>query len=426
MNTTLCDSAAAMYHLTTDHQLNASCNYSTPPSNWTAGGGGQQLPTFTTAAKVRVVITCILCGVSAFCNLAVLWAAHSDGKRKSHVRVLIINLTVADLLVTFIVMPVDAVWNITVQWLAGDFACRLLMFLKLQAMYSCAFVTVVISLDRQSAILNPLAINKARKRNRVMLTVAWGMSVLLSVPQMFLFHNVTIVHPEDFTQCTTRGSFVRHWHETAYNMFTFFCLFLLPLVIMITCYTRIFCEISKRLRKDNLPSNEVHLRRSKNNIPRARMRTLKMSIVIVSSFIICWTPYYLLGLWYWFFPDDLEGKVSHSLTHILFIFGLVNACLDPVIYGLFTIHFRTGLRRYYRNATTASDLDNNTVITGSFVCAANSLQLKREVSPVSQERFMLCSDSHSREESTPSRSSFLTADNDAERDSHQFCSDSII
>lgn len=175
-----------------------------------------------------------------------------------------------------------------------------------------------------------------------------------------------------------------------------------------------------------VPSNEVHLRRSKNNIPRARMRTLKMSIVIVSSFIICWTPYYLLGLWYWFFPDDLEGKVSHSLTHILFIFGLVNACLDPVIYGLFTIHFRTGLRRYYRNATVASDLDNNTVITGSFTCAANSLQLKREVSPVSQERFMLCSDSRSREESTPSRSSFLTADNDAERDPQQNCSDSII
>uniref|UniRef100_A0A4W6FKE5 Type II GnRH receptor n=1 Tax=Lates calcarifer TaxID=8187 RepID=A0A4W6FKE5_LATCA len=400
MNATLCDSAVTMYHLTTDHQPNASCNCSSPPSTWTAGGDAPQLPTFSTAAKVRVIITFILCAVSAFCNLAVLWAAHSDGKRKSHVRVLIINLTVADLLVTFIVMPVDAVWNITVQWLAGDFACRLLMFLKLQAMYSCAFVTVVISLDRQSAILNPLAINEARKRNRIMLSVAWGMSVMLSVPQLFLFHNVTIIHPEDFTQCTTRGSFVTRWHETAYNMFTFSCLFLLPLVIMITCYTRIFCEISKRLRKDNLPSNEMHLRCSKNNIPRARMRTLKMSIVIVLSFIICWTPYYLLGLWYWFFPDDLEGKVSHSLTHILFIFGLVNACLDPVIYGLFTIHFRKGLRRRYCNAATASDQDNNTVITTSLSCAANSFPLKREVSPASQEEFMLCSYNHSKAEST--------------------------
>lgn len=146
-----------------------------------------QLPTFTAAAKARVVITWILCCVSAFCNLAVLWMANRDGKRKSHVRMLIVNLTVADLLVTFIVMPMDAVWNVTVQWLAGDFACRLLMFLKLQAMYSGAFVTVVISLDRQSAILNPLAISEARRRNRVMLAVAWGMSVVLSVPQVRVY-----------------------------------------------------------------------------------------------------------------------------------------------------------------------------------------------------------------------------------------------
>lgn len=76
-------------------------------------------------------------------------------------------------------------------------------------------------------------------------------------PQIFLFHNVTIIHPEDFTQCTTRGSFITHWHETAYNMFTFSCLFLLPLIIMITCYTRIFCEISKRLNKDNCEFKRV-------------------------------------------------------------------------------------------------------------------------------------------------------------------------
>lgn len=175
-----------------------------------------------------------------------------------------------------------------------------------------------------------------------------------------------------------------------------------------------------------VPSNEVHLRRSKNNIPRARMRTLKMSIVIVSSFIICWTPYYLLGLWYWFFPDDLEGKVSHSLTHILFIFGLVNACLDPVIYGLFTIHFRKGIRRYFCNAPRASEPDNNTVITGSFTCATTSVSLKREVSPVSQKRFNLCSQNNSKTVLTSPQSNFLPADNDAMRDPQQSSSESIV
>lgn len=163
-----------MHQQSSGAELNASCQLLQPAA---------PLPTFTTAAKVRVSITFLLCGLSALCNLAVLWAAGAQ-KRKSHVHVLIINLTVADLLVTFIVMPVDAVWNITVQWVAGELACRLLMFLKLQAMYSCAFVTVVISLDRQFAILNPLAVITARRRNKAMLAAAWTMSAMLSLPQV--------------------------------------------------------------------------------------------------------------------------------------------------------------------------------------------------------------------------------------------------
>ncbi|CAL8262090.1 unnamed protein product [Merluccius merluccius] len=194
---------------------------------------------------------------------------------------------------------------------------------------------------------------------------------------MFIFHNVTITVPENFTQCTTRGSFVQHWQETLYNMFTFACLFLLPLVIMIFCYARILVEISSRMGRGNLVSREVPLRRSHNNIPKARMRTLKMSIVIVTSFIVCWTPYYLLGLWYWLFPEEMEETVSHSLTHMLFIFGLFNACLDPITYGLFTIHFHHGLRRFYLNAaarTTSSD--NNRFVSKTTVCSA-ALHMRR-------------------------------------------------
>ncbi|XP_075711384.1 putative gonadotropin-releasing hormone II receptor [Rhinoderma darwinii] len=338
-----------------------------------------QLPTFSPAAKARVIITFVIFTLSGFCNLAALWAAaRTSRKKRSHVRILILNLTTADLLVTFIVMPLDAIWNITVQWHAGDIACRILMFLKLLSMYSCAFVTVVISVDRQSAILNPLAINDAKKKNKIMLSAAWLMSILLSLPQLFLFHTVTITEPQNFTQCTTRGSFQEHWQETTYNMVSFVCLFLLPLLIMISCYSRILLEISKRMSKGTLSSKEVYLRRSKNNIPKARMRTLKMSIVIVSSFIICWTPYYFLGLWYWFYPETMEDQVSQSLTHILFIFGLANACLDPITYGLFTIHFRKGLQRYCGRRRT-SETDNSSSVTGSFHCSMSSFRAKKMI-----------------------------------------------
>lgn len=240
---------------------------------------------------------------------------------------------------------------------------------------------------------------------------------------MFVFHVVVIDSPKRFIQCTTYGSFSSRWQETLYNMLTFTFLFLLPLFIMISCYTRILFEISKKMTEDNCKfkkkkknimvtswsvckwhypevsyvcvicqanvllllwslshtvlSSKVQLRRSKNNIPKARMRMLKMTVVIVLSFIVCWTPYYMLGLWYWFWPAGLEETVSQSLSHILFIFGLLNACLDPIIYGLFTIPLCMRHRQHEHNIV-AFELENtNNSLMTSIRTSTSSLTLKR-------------------------------------------------
>nr|XP_056709206.1 gonadotropin-releasing hormone II receptor-like [Euleptes europaea] len=338
-----------------------------------------QLPTFSTAAKVRVAITIALFLSSAFFNITVLWTITQKYQKRPHLRILLMNLAAADLLVTFVVMPLDAVWNITVQWYAGDLACRLLMFLKLVAMYASAFVTVVISLDRRAAILNPLSVGEAKRKNKVMLCVAWALSLLLALPQMFVFHTVSRSQPVYFTQCATVGSFRAHWQEVLYNMFTFCFLFLLPLLIMVVCYSRIFIEISGKMKKARAApkSREFHLRRSYNNIPRARMRSLKMSVIIVLTFVVCWTPYYLLGLWYWFSPEMLtRQQVPPSLSHILFLFGLFNACLDPLIYGLFAMHFQAESKRSCCCSKRKKEPGAASVLTGSFR-AATALPLRR-------------------------------------------------
>ncbi|KAL8197339.1 UNVERIFIED_CONTAM: hypothetical protein K2H54_020612 [Gekko kuhli] len=308
------------------------------------------LPTFSAAALARVVVTLLLCVVSTAGNVAVLWASvgRRGPPRRSHARLLLLHLAAADLLVALVVMPVDAAWNITLQWRAGEGACRLLMFLKLLAMYAAAFLTALISLDRHAAILHPLALAEAGRWHQLWLQAAWLLSTGLSVPQLFLFRTVTVVgSPQNFTQCTTRGSFAQRWHEAAYNMLTFACLFLLPLLVMVFCYARILLEISHHAAgasPGNPSAPELPLRRSRNPIPRARLRMLRLSVAIVGSFVVCWTPYYSLGLWYWFWPAAMVGSVSPSLAHLLFLFGLLNACLDPLLYGLFAMPWPRRLR----------------------------------------------------------------------------------
>lgn len=145
-----------------------------------------EAPTFTVAARFRVAATAVLFVFAAASNLAVLLSVTLGRGRRlaSHLRPLIASLASADLVMTFVVMPLDAIWNVTVQWYAGDAMCKLLCFLKLFAMHSAAFILVVVSLDRHHAILHPLDALDAGRRNKRMLFVAWSLSVLLASPQV--------------------------------------------------------------------------------------------------------------------------------------------------------------------------------------------------------------------------------------------------
>lgn len=167
---------------------NQSLWNSTPAENFSAPTSASpwDAPSFTVAARCRVAATLVLFVFAAVSNLSVLISVcWGRGHRlPAHLRPLIASLASADLVMTFVVMPLDAIWNITVQWYAGDVMCKLLCFLKLFAMHSAAFILVVVSLDRYRAILHPLDSLDAGLRNRRMLLVAWTLSVLLASPQV--------------------------------------------------------------------------------------------------------------------------------------------------------------------------------------------------------------------------------------------------
>ncbi|XP_043972619.1 gonadotropin releasing hormone receptor 3 isoform X3 [Gambusia affinis] len=304
-------------------------------------------PSFTRAAQFRVGATSVLFLFAACSNLALLASVWCGRGRRlsSHLRPLMLSLAVADLMMTFVVMPLDAAWNITVQWYGGEALCKLLCFLKLFAMHAAAFILVVISLDRHYAILHPLDALSAHHRNRCMLLLAWSLSLLLASPQLFLFRTIRL-DAADFTQCASHGSFAHRWQETLYNMFHFVTLYVVPLLLMSCCYSRILLHINQQHLQHK--AGESPLRRSGTDlIPKARMKTLKMTVVIVLSFVVCWTPYYLLGIWYWFQPDMLRVTPEY-VHHALFVFGNLNTCCDPVIYGFYTPSFRADLAAFCR------------------------------------------------------------------------------
>lgn len=113
-----------------------------------------------------------------------------------------------------------------------------------------------------------------------------------------------------------------------------------PLIVFIYCYGSIYLEIyrkSQRVLKDVIAER---FRRSNDDVlSRAKKRTLKMTITIVIVFIICWTPYYTIVIWYSLDKSSVS-QVNSLVRKALFIFASTNSCMNPLVYGLYNIRGR--------------------------------------------------------------------------------------
>lgn len=154
------------------------------------------LPTLTLSGKIRVTVTFFLFLLSTTFNASFLlklqkWTQKKEkGKKLSRMKMLLKHLTLANLLETLLVMPLDGMWNITVQWYAGELLCKVLSYLKLFSMYAPAFMMVVISLDRSLAITRPLAVKSNGKLGQSMIGLAWLLSSILAGPQVNHYHEL--------------------------------------------------------------------------------------------------------------------------------------------------------------------------------------------------------------------------------------------
>ncbi|KAK8748659.1 hypothetical protein OTU49_015926, partial [Cherax quadricarinatus] len=76
---------------------------------------------------------------------------------------------------------------------------------------------------------------------------------------------------------------------------------------------------------------------SRGLIPKAKIKTVKMTLVIVFVFILCWSPYIVFDLL------QVYGYVPQTPTNVAvatFIQSLapLNSAANPIIYCLFSTH----------------------------------------------------------------------------------------
>lgn len=251
------------------------------------------------------------------------------------------QLALADLSVGLLHVLTDIIWRITISWRAGNIACKLIRFSQVCVTYSSTYVLVAMSIDRYDAITHPMNFSKSWRRAKHLVTAAWMVSVLFSLPILFLYEEKLI---QGQLQCWIELGSPEAWQT--YMCLVATTLFIVPALIISACYAIIVKTIWAKgsiFISAERCNNNVATRRasSRGIIPRAKVKTVKMTFVIVIVFILCWSPYIIFDLL------QVFGRIPKTQTNIAiatFIQSLapLNSAANPLIYCVFSSQvFRT-------------------------------------------------------------------------------------
>ncbi|XP_052079768.1 cardioacceleratory peptide receptor-like [Mytilus californianus] len=314
-------------------------------------------------------------------NCIVLTVLFLSGKIRSRMNLFMANLACADLMVGIFLVLTDVISKITITWETPDPGCKIVKFLQAMSTYASAFSLVALSIDRLSVVIRPL--NRAGNgKSWTLIALAWIFAALFAFPMLLLFF---VKEEQNMKFC--KIEFSKQWMWQVYLSLNAAAVFIIPAVIIAFCYIVIVtvlwrkanfamgndtysngCSPQHIINKDGqtVPQQKEKKVRwnssSRGVIPKAKIKTIKMTFVIVLAFIFCWSPYFVFDLLFVYqqIPDPTSQHITAINTFIQSLAPL-NSAANPFIFLLFnfnTVKSACGrhTRHMYSPPTTQSHL----------------------------------------------------------------------
>lgn len=175
-------------------------------------------------------------------NACVIAAIALERALQTVANYLIGSLAVTDLMVSVLVLPMAALYQVLGKWTLGQVTCDIFISLDVLCCTSSILHLCAIALDRYWAITDPIDyVNKRTpRRAAALIGTTWLVGFLVSIPPMLGWRT-----PEDRSDpdaCTISK-------DPGYTIYSTFGAFYIPLLLMLVLYGRIFRAARFRIRK---------------------------------------------------------------------------------------------------------------------------------------------------------------------------------
>ncbi|XP_069488318.1 alpha-1D adrenergic receptor [Ambystoma mexicanum] len=356
---------------------NASLNGNHTDTNWSsqAGNGSE-----TSGAPWNLTLDSKAIGVGVFLavfilfaivgNILVILSVACNRHLQTVTNYFIVNLAMADLLLSTTVLPFSATMEVLNVWAFGRIFCNVWAAVDVLCCTASIMSLCIISIDRYIGVKHSLRYPTimTERRAGVILVLLWAASMVISIGPLLGWKEPP---PADESECSIT-------QEPGYALFSSLCSFYLPLLVILVMYFRIYVvarrttrSLEAGVKRERNKSMEVVLRihcrssvmeepplaaagsRAKGHTFRSSLsvRLLKFSrekkaaktlAIVVGVFILCWFPFFFVLPLGSFFPSL---KPSHNVFKVIFWLGYFNSCFNPIIYPCSSKEFKRAFIR---------------------------------------------------------------------------------
>ncbi|NWS80361.1 AA2BR protein, partial [Toxostoma redivivum] len=332
-----------------------------------------------TVKTTYIVLELIIAVLSIAGNVLVCWAVAINSTLKNATNYFLVSLAVADIAVGLLAIPFAITISIGFQ---VDFhSCLFFACFVLVLTQSSIFSLLAVAIDRYLAIKIPLRYNSlvTGKRARGLIAVLWLLSFGIGLTPLMGWHKAMSGCPNATNETgAERGTqpqgdralgqscFISCLFENVVTMsymvyFNFFGCVLLPLVIMLGIYIKIFMVACKQLHQIELMGN------SRTTLQK-EVHAAKSLAIIVGLFAFCWLPLHILNC-ITHFHEDFSRSKPEWVMYVAIILSHANSVINPIIYAYRIRDFRCTFRKILSKILCKADdfpkcpSDNNQHLT---------------------------------------------------------------
>ncbi|XP_051780711.1 trace amine-associated receptor 13c-like [Erpetoichthys calabaricus] len=271
-------------------------------------------------------------------NLIVIISISHFKQLHTPTNILILSLAVTDFLLGILLMPVTMVRTVETCWYFGDTICIVYSFFDIALCTISVIHLIFVAIDRYHAVCYPLLYP-----TKITISVAWSfVTVSWAVPLIYTFlifyFKGNIKGTEEYNICP--GDCIVLF-STLWGLLDTLLTFLLPCTVMLCMYIKVFLVARRHSRLIKCSREQTSSDDNKHiNSQRKDGKATKTLGIVMSAFILCWSPYCFNNIFATYSDFFSTPVVVDALGWLAYF----NSSFNPLIYALFYPWFQKSFK----------------------------------------------------------------------------------